>query len=272
MQAAIPFYVVAFNRIKGLQMAVEFVKRSTVPIELVVLDMGSTWEPYLRYRDSLDIQVHRFPFGVGPRDLWVTGELSKLGNGGFFLSDGDIDYSEVPDDATQKMIELSEKYPWIPKVGLALKISDLPFDFEGNRLREWAIIDWKIPWTKSVFLTGLDTTTAYYPRRDNTFYYRPGLRIAGNYQTKHYPWYERPETYDDEAQLYTKIANANISSGQAGLVPNRNYKMKRLIWILIYRILKYPLKSQYFGKVCVQILSYRGTIPPLNAPNSLSHE
>ena len=239
MQSATPFYIVAFNRIKGLQMAVEFVKQSTIPIELVVLDMGSTWGPYIEYRDSLDVQVHSFPFGMGPRDLWVTGELAKLGRGGFFLSDGDIDYSEVADDAAQKMIELSEKYP--------------------------AIIDWKVPWTKNVYLSGLDTTTAYYPRRDQTFYYRPGLRIAGKYQAIHYPWYERPENYDDEARFYTNLASANISSAQAGLMPNRNYKMKRLIWIRIYSILKYPLKSRYFGKVCVRILSYRGTIPPLNA-------
>lgn len=264
MQSVTPFYIVAFNRIKGLQMAVEFVKRSTIPIELVVLDMGSTWGPYLKYRDSLDVQVHRFPFGMGPRDLWVTGELAKLGSGGFFLSDGDINYSEVADDAAQKMIELSEKYPWIPKVGLALKITDLPPDFEANRLRDWAIIDWKVPWTKNVYLTGLDTTTAYYPRRDKTFYYRPGLRIAGKYQAIHYPWYERPENYDDETRFYTNLASANISSAQAGLMPNRNYKMKRLIWIRIYSILKYPMKSRYFGKVCVRILSYRGTIPPVH--------
>ena len=264
MQSKIPFYVVAFNRIKGLQMAVEFVKRSTTPIELVVLDMGSTWEPYLKYRDSLDVKVHSFPFGMGPRDLWVTGELAKLGGGGFFLSDGDIDYSEVADDAAQKMIELSEKYPWIPKVGLALKITDLPVDFEGNRLREWAIIDWKVPWANEVFLTGLDTTTAYYPRRDKTFYYRPGLRIAGKYQSNHYPWYERSENFDDEAKFYTRLASANISSAQAGLMPNQNYKMKRQIWILLYRMLKYPLMSRHFGKVCVQILAYRGTIKPFN--------
>ncbi len=262
MHSAIPFYVVAFNRIKGLQMAVEFVKRSTIPIELVVLDMGSTWEPYLKYRDSLNVKVHSFPFGMGPRDLWVTGELAKLGNYGFFLSDGDIDYSEVAADATQKMIELSERYPWIPKVGLALRINDLPDDFEGNRLREWGIIDWKVPWSKEVFLTGLDTTIAYYPRRDETFYYRPGLRIAGKYQANHYPWYERSENNDDEAKFYARLASAKISSAQAGLMPDRSYKIKRLIWILIYRVLKYPLKSRYLGKVSVQILSYRGTIQP----------
>lgn len=259
----IPFYVVAFNRINGLKKACDFVTRSSVPLELIVLDMGSTWEPFIKYRDSLGVQIHKFPYGMGPRELWVTGALARLSTGGFFLADGDIDYCDVDSYAAEKMINLSQKYPWFPKVGLALKIDDLPTDFEGNRIREWAKSDWKVRWDEETYLTGLDTTTAYYPRRDMTFYYRPALRIAGKYQAIHYPWYERPENYDDEARFYTSLASENISSAQAGLMPNRNYKIKRPIWIMMYRILKYPLKSRYFGKVCVQILSYRGTIPPL---------
>lgn len=264
MIKSIPFYVVAFNRINGLKKAHDFVSRSSIPLELVVLDMGSTWEPFMKYRDSLGIQVIKFPHGMGPRDLWVTGELSSLGTGGFFLADGDIDYSQVSSKAAEKMVNLSQKYPWFPKVGLALKISDLPKDFEGNRIRDWEKGHWQVRWEKETFLTGLDTTTAYYPRREKTFHYRPALRIAGEYHAIHYPWYERPENYDDEAKFYTSLASAKISSAQASLWPNRNFKIKRLIWKLAYTILRVPLKSKYFGKICIQILSFRGTIPPVN--------
>ena len=260
----IPFYVVTFNRMSGLEKANDFVTRSSIPLELIVLDMGSTWEPFINYCNALGVQIHEFPHGMGPRDLWVTGEMARLGTDGFFLADGDIDYREVDSHAAEKMINLSQKYPWFPKVGLALKIDDLPFDFEGKRIREWAKGDWKVGFENETYLTGLDTTIAYYPQRDETFYYRPALRIAGIYQAIHYPWYERPENYNDEARFYASLASANISSAQAGRIPNLSYKMKRLIWILVYRILKYPLKSRRFGAVCVKILSYRGTIPPLN--------
>lgn len=264
MIEAIPFYVVVFNRIKGLRMASDFVSRSTIPLELVVLDMGSTWQPFIEYRDSLGVQVFKFPQGMGPRDLWVKGELQRLGTGGFFLADGDIDYSEVDSNAAQTMINLSNKYPWFPKVGLSLRIDDLPLDLEGDRIREWAKSDWDVPWNSETFLTGLDTTTAYYPRRETTFFYRPALRIAGKCQANHYPWYERPESYDDEAEFYISLANANISSAQAGLLPSRPFKIKRQIWRLIFTRLNYWLKLQITGKICVRILSFRGTIKPEN--------
>ncbi len=262
MVEPIPFYVVVFNRINGLRMALDFVLRSTVPLELIVLDMGSTWEPFIEFRDSLGVQVFKFPSGMGPRDLWVTGELQKLGSGGFFLADGDIDYSEVDGDAAQLMTNLSNKYPWFPKVGLSLKIDDLPLDSEGDRIREWAKSDWKVPWSREIFLTGLDTTIAYYPRREATFYYRPALRIAGRCQAIHYPWYERPETYNEEARFYASLANANISSAQAGLFPSQFFKIKRQIWTLIYKALSFWLRQKITGKVCVKILSFRGTIKP----------
>lgn len=260
----IPFYVVAFNRINGLKKAIQFVNQSSIPLELIVLDMGSSWEPFIEYRDSLGVRVYNFPYGMGPRDLWTSGELSRLGTGGFFLTDGDIDYSDVDTHAAETMIELSQKYPWFPKVGLALKISDLPSDFEGNRIREWAKGDWAVLWDTETYLTGLDTTTAYYPRRDETFYYRPALRIAGKFQAVHYPWYERPENYDDEARFYKGLASAKISSAQAGLMPNRSFEIKRQIWILIYKTLRKPLKSRFFGKICIEILAYRGKIKRLN--------
>lgn len=268
MKPAIPFYVVAFNRIKGLREACEFVNRSTIPLELVVLDMGSTWEPFIEYRDSLAVPVFKFPYGMGPRDLWVSGELSRLGSGDFFLSDGDIDYHEVPGDAAEKMIELSKHFPWFPKVGLALRINDLPLDFEGKRIREWAKGDWAVKWDEEVYITGLDTTIAYYPRRENTFYYRPGLRIAGKYQAIHYPWYEREENYDEEVRFYINLARENISSAQAALMPDASFKLKRLVWVQLYRLLKFPLRSKLFGNIGVRILSYRGTLLPGSHPKN----
>jgi hypothetical protein len=262
MLKTIPFYVVAFNRIKGLKSAKEFVDNSSVPLTLIVLDMGSTWEPFLEFRDSLGVKVHHYPKGMGPRDLWTSGKLEELGEGEFFLSDGDIDYSHVSSFAAEQMIQLSREYPWFPKIGLALKINDLPSDLEGNRIRDWAKGDWAVPWDDQTFLTGLDTTIAYYPRREKRFYYRPALRIASKFQATHYPWYERPENYDEEVKFYMNLASPSVSSGQARLLTNRSFKIKRQIWLLLYKILKSPLKTRILGKVCVKILSFRGTITP----------
>ena len=130
MDGKIPFYIVCFNRIEGLKFALEFVSSSTLPLEAIILDMGSTWDPFIKFRDSLGIRVEKYPKGMGPRDLWKTGAINRLGDGPFFLADGDIDYSDLPTDSASSLKSISERYPWFPKVGLALTIIDLALNAE----------------------------------------------------------------------------------------------------------------------------------------------
>jgi len=259
----IPFYIVCFNRIEGLRFAVKFANSSNLSLEPVILDMGSTWKPFLEYRDSLNLKIIKFPYGTGPRDLWTTGEIGKLGLGDFFLTDGDIDFTGLPLNTAQSLKELSEKYPWFPKVGLALRISDLPQDLESARVLSWEADHWKVQFGQDLYLNGVDTTIAYYPRRESTFYYRPSLRLAGEFTAKHYPWYERDGFLTEEAEYYYGIASANISSTQARQLPVTRYKIKHWILLNIYRILRFPLKTSLLGPLAVRLISYKGTIRPV---------
>ena len=260
MGRVIPFYIVCFNRIQGLRFALQFVRDSSLPLEPIILDMGSTWEPFLQYRDSLNLEVVKFPYGIGPRDLWTKGEIKKLGSGGFFLTDGDIDFTDLPVNTAQKLKDLSDKYPWFPKIGLALRISDLPEDPEGARVLSWEADHWKVEFGQDIYLNGVDTTIAYYPRRELTFFYRPSLRLGGEFTARHYPWYERNGFLTDEAKYYYGLASANISSTQAGQSQVTRYKVKHKILLGIYQILRIPLKTSLLGPFAVKLISYKGTI------------
>lgn len=260
MTKKLPFYVVTFNRIKGLKSALEFSERSEIPLELIVFDMGSTWPPFLELLKSLTNRVVHFPNGLGPRDLWMNGELKRHGKGAFFLADGDIDYSQVSSDAFNKMLKLSQEYPWFPKVGLALEVSDLPDDKEGLRIRKWAKYEWTVRWNSTTYLCGLDTTTAYYPRRERKFYYRPALRIAGNCTARHYPWYERENSADPEFHYYRSVAKSAISTQQQAIFPSQTFMIKGTLRLLLMKILKGPLHVSLLGSICVKILAWRGTL------------
>ena len=260
MVQEIPFYIVVFNRIEGLQKAVQFVANSTIVLKPVVLDMGSTWNEFIQYRDSLGIEVVHFPYGVGPRDLWISGELEKLGQGPFFLTDGDIDFSLAPSNTAERMKEVSERYPWFPKIGLALELTDLPNDSEGDRVLAWERDHWKVPIQKDIYLTGVDTTIAFYPRRERTFYYRPALRLAGIFTVRHYPWYERQDSLNEEAEYYQKIAKASISTLQAKQWPSKSYLMHHQLLVRLYSLFKPAFRFRLFGVLAVNLFSYRGTI------------
>jgi len=254
----IPFYIVCFNRIYGLQQAMAFVERSSIPLSPVVLDMGSTWEPFISYRDSLGVRVEHFKFGIGPRDLFINGFLSDDGKGPFFFSDGDLDYSKTTSKAFENLKKVSEKYPWFPKIGLALPLSDVPFDDEGTRVRKWERDNWRVKFSKDTYLNGVDTTIAYYPRREETFYYRPSLRLAALNSAIHYPWYERQDS--EEAIFYSSLARANISSTAAGDTPTIRYRIKHAILICLYFASSIPLKFSVTGPHFVRLLSRNGTI------------
>jgi hypothetical protein len=258
MVKEIPFYIVCFNRVYGLQQAMAFVERSSIPLRPVVLDMGSTWEPFISYRDSLGIRIEHFEYGIGPRDLFINGFLYDDGKEPFFFSDGDLDYSKTTSKAFENMKKISEKYPWFPKIGLALPLSDVPKDDEGKRVRKWESDNWRVKFSTGIYLNGVDTTIAYYPRREKTFYYRPSLRIADSNSAIHYPWYERQDS--EEAIFYSSLARANISSTAAGDTPSIRYRIKHALLICLYFATCIPLKFSVTGPYFVRLLARNGTI------------
>lgn len=238
-------------------MARQFADRSSLPLSLIVLDMGSTWEPFLEYVDASKFEVIRFSQGLGPRDLWTLGYLKEIGHGPFFLSDGDLDYTSLSNDGFQKLVEVSDRYPWFPKVGLSLKIDDLPQDVEGHRIKRWDYDNMKVRLDSDCYISSVDTTAAFYRNRTTDFYYRPALRLNRNYEVRHYPWYERPENLDQEAKTYYSLAVSNISTGIIKNQVTFKVKVKRRLIVLSFIVLKPFLRSPKLGPTCTKILKKR---------------
>jgi hypothetical protein len=255
----IPFYILTFNRVKGLESAIEFSKRSTTELNIVIVDMGSTWPPFLELLDSGKYNVVRFPKGTHPRDLLLRNHLADLGDGGFFLSDGDIDYSETNSDAFEHLVVLSQEFPWIPKVGLELRTDILPKTEESRRILSWSKYSKSIRIKDDLYLASLDTTIAYYPSRGNRFYLRPALILGGLNSVIHYPWLQDSEKSDEEI-FYNANAIKFISSGNSRPYPSIKFKFSRIIWVLFARLTRAQMRNRRLGKFLVRILSIKGVI------------
>ena len=260
MSSPVVFYVACFNRVIGLQSIYEYSLRSKLEVKLIILDMGSTWPPFIEYRDSLGIEVVFIDSSIGPRDLWSNSFILESGPGGFFFADGDLLYDDLPDDALCELVQLSETYPWFPKVGFSLKLSDLPRDQESVRVIEWESDNWRVPFGSNSFICSLDTTIAYYPRREKSFYYRPALRTQLPYEVIHYPWYEREGSLTPEAEFYRRLAKSRISSTQAGLWPTQSYKIKHKFMLIGFKFTKYFFTRKFSGRLFVKLFSTRGRI------------
>lgn len=254
-----PFYILTFNRVKGLESALEFSKRSTIELRIVIVDMGSTWPPFLELIDSGRFNVVRFPKGTHPRDLLLRNHLAGLGEGGFFLSDGDIDYSETNSSAFEQMLIISQEFPWIPKVGLEIRTDILPKTEESRRILSWSKYSKSIRIKDDLYLASLDTTIAYYPSRQNKFYLRPALILGGRNSVIHYPWFQDSEKSDEEI-FYNSNAIQFISSGNSRPYPSIKFKSSRIIWVLFARLTRTQIQNRRRGKFLVRVLSIRGAI------------
>jgi hypothetical protein len=253
-----PFYVITFNRVSGLENASRFTERSTLDLDLIILDMGSTYSPFWDYVAQKKLPFHSYSLPRGPRELWTQGHLARLDSEAFFISDGDIDYDNVDSNAFERMYEFGLKYPWFPKVGLALDINDLPDDEEGRRIRSWEKWNWKFEIEKDVFLGGLDTTIAFYPTRTKTFFYRPALRIAGKCTANHYPWLERTSNFSEEVHFYHSVVSSVVSTTASGTQKTFQTRAKLSILFQLFNLTRFVIKSRRFGPLMVKVLAFRG--------------
>lgn len=245
----IPFYLITFNRVRGLQEAYNYVNRSTLKLQLELLDMGSSSIEFLNLARDLRVSVMNMEEYHHPRELFRRGLITKIGSGPFFLSDGDIDYSELPEDAFEKMIEVSEKYPWFPKVGLSLRTDHLPLTTETDRISKWLRPEQTIKLNEYCYLSGIDTTIAYYPSRSDTFSIRPAVRLSGKYAVNHYPWEQR---ITPESIYYESVCNLEVASSVSGKFPRRIDVIKQFTIMIFYCIVKHPIKTKLLGPKIVR--------------------
>ena len=123
----IPFIIICRNRLSLLRNALNFSKMASDQVYPVVADMGSEYPPLVKFLHQIkDHEKVLFLDNLGPRNLWSHDNfISIVGSNPFFLSDGDIDYSQTNIEIFSKFKQISKKYPGFKKVGAALKIDDL---------------------------------------------------------------------------------------------------------------------------------------------------
>lgn len=190
----------------------EFGLRQSLNLKVVIADMDSSYPPLLDYLDNINssrIQVLRLP-NIGPRGLWINSQFTNLVKGsGFFLTDGDLDYSMTDDLCCDKLISYSKKYPGMRKIGSALRIDDLDV---GNAKQRNVSLSESDNWnnlrriSSEAYFAPADTQLAFYPKYTENFYFWPALRIAGNCQVRHAPWYEDPSARTQEEIFYMENA------------------------------------------------------------------
>lgn len=197
-----------------------------------LIDNASTYPPLLEWFKDPGFWpawfgIYRWP-NSGPRAACrLVNELreqwTKLSVEYYATTDSDIDLDGVPANVLQVAAEILRTKPEIVKVGLALRLDDLP-DTKPARLaraaeeKHWQneieihirSFDLALQACPSVtaYRADIDTTFAVYrlnPPWDGS--YGPSIRLAGRYQARHLPWYHTDTNRPPDYQWYLDHAD-----------------------------------------------------------------
>jgi hypothetical protein len=181
--------------------------------KIVVIDNKSAYPPLLEYYKDMAglIEVCVQSYNLGPRGWWAIGEHEKVLTPYIYTDCDVVPSGDCPEDVIEVLLELLRKQETGRKVGVSLRIDNLPDHFSKKDL----VIRWESGfWTPDrkeqvnneyrhdgrAFRADVDTTFAmYHPQQPFTY---TGLRTDTPYSFEHVPWYSDDACPTEEDTFY----------------------------------------------------------------------
>ncbi len=207
-----PIIINNFNRLDYLKKLILNL-RSRGFENIHILDNNSSYLPLLEYYETAPIRHIEFlKQNLGYLAFWKSGYYLEFIDKHFILTDPDcLPDKNCPADFIEKALNIFDQYPFIEKVGLGLRIDDLPdnYDKKANVISHEAQF-WK-GGTKDFYYAGVDTTFAVYrPNRMGGFWLK-GARLKPPYLVQHLPWYQNSLSPSGEELFYKKTSNQDTN-------------------------------------------------------------
>jgi hypothetical protein len=212
---SVPVYVNVFNRLTTTKILVEQIAKldNATPI---IIDNDSTYPPLLSWYRTAPCEVIRLKENLGHHAPWLSGVVGSDDSDYYCVTDCDLDLQGVPADV---LTVLQSTFRWRRspiKSGLALRVDDVP-------RTQTQVLEWESRWWRRkcfadprFYVAAIDTTFAMY--RTSTPHRLamkvPGIfcvRLAGEYQARHVPWYCDPSRLTEEDQYYFASAGPSNS-------------------------------------------------------------
>lgn len=186
-------------------------------LDVHIVDHGSTWPAAVDWLATAPYAVHLRYDNHHPQSLWTWDRFRHIvgSHEPFVVTDCDVlppTREESPSWVAHLRACLHDN-PDRVKIGLGLRINDLPETPLAARVREWEAQHWQNAMSgRQLYGAAVDTTLAMYQPliRFPHFALGPAARTAGPHLARHLPWYESG-TPDPELAYYRDHMNVDYS-------------------------------------------------------------
>ncbi|QTV04558.1 glycosyltransferase family 2 protein [Faecalibacter bovis] len=188
---------------------------------IIIIDNKSSYAPLLNYYKDIEskVIVEYMEENAGHLVFFENKILhNKYGKGYFVVTDADIvPNNNLPLNFMSIMINHLDKYfKRINKIGFALRIDDLPKEYIlKDKVIKWEKRFWENHIEDNLYLNWIDTTFALYkpnyPSLFKNISYLNGIRIGGDFTSKHGGWYIDNMNLTEEQQYYYDTVNSSSS-------------------------------------------------------------
>ena len=196
-----PIYLTNMNRLSTTKKMVEDLFTLNGNSDITIIDNASTYPSLLEWYKYIekDIKIIRHVENKGPWSFFYSGIYSNIQSEYYIYSDADLELNpNMPKNWQEIMFSYLEKYK--RKASLALKISDLPEnDLKATILNHQSIC-WYPTEEENVY-TGVTDMTFSMDRKDKGYRYE-SVRLAGDFECKHIPWYTNINNPSEEEKYY----------------------------------------------------------------------
>lgn len=200
----IPIIINNFNRLTTTKRLVEDLKALGYT-DIYILDNNSTYPPLLEWYDTEPCEVHRLAENLQGLSIYNSSYIEDFKEHPWIVyTDSDIELNpDTPPLFIEYLISLAEIYS-INKVGLAIRIDDLPATSFATEYRNWEQKYWERSPEPNIYEAHIDTTFCVI-KPTLPFDYI-ALRVAGNLTSRHIPWYTNFDDLSEEERYFIETS------------------------------------------------------------------
>ncbi|WP_088162999.1 glycosyltransferase family A protein [Sphingobacterium sp. G1-14] len=219
---SIPILIINYNQLENLKYLVSFLLKRGFK-NIIIIDNKSTYAPLLEYYNEIrgTVTVEMMSDNLGHMVFFENKQLQeKYGQGYYCITDADIRPNDnLPDNFLDTLIRTLDRYQFsVLKTGFALDLESIPeyYPFR-EKVIKWEQQFWEHQLDTNIYKAGIDTTFALYkPKYPINFKVKPirfyeGIRIAGDFTSKHMGWYLNPKNLTEEQLFYMRTSSSSSS-------------------------------------------------------------